>query len=462
MSRPVTGPRVGVVVVHYEAPRSLDLVLTALADSPVPLQVVVADDGSATPPDPGPRPYPVRVVTQPDLGFRAAAARNLGARALLEADPDVEALFFLDGDTIPTAGYVPALLAALQETAIEAPDRRALVVGRRRYADLAGLTPDEVLAFVAEPSRHSERVLPDTAWLDEGYAATELLRTADDRSYRFVISAVLGLTRELWEATGGFDDSFVGYGGEDWDLANRAWLAGADLRHAPNAVAWHDGPDASGRDVESDEHTRLSTKDLETRRVAEVVTEPGARDPGLLWANPDVVIEVDDDGWRSADTLLTCADLLRGTDARIWLSRGGILDDGTWPESDPRVQRRPVDERVRLRARHRVRVTRPLRLRTPLADLCARAPLDLPGLTIARTRDLARAQAAEAPTAPASSPPPAEVLDAVRASRPDGRLEAEWGWLTTDELPPLLPADRTSRTPSTRTPQTNPDPGGPR
>ncbi|MYW74740.1 glycosyltransferase, partial [Pseudonocardia sp. SID8383] len=67
---------------------------------------VVADDGSPEPPDPAALagPVPVRVVTQDDRGFRAAAARNRGA-AQVEGD----VLVFLDADTVPGPGFVAAL-----------------------------------------------------------------------------------------------------------------------------------------------------------------------------------------------------------------------------------------------------------------------------------------------------------------------------------------------------------------
>lgn len=419
---------IGIVVTHYEDPAGLDRVLTALEPA-TGITVVVADDGSGTLPIPGERPFPVQVVTQEDRGFRAAAARNLGARALLR-DSAVRDLLFLDGDTVPTLGYVARMVETLQRVGTQAPHRRALVVGRRRYADLDGLTPAEVAEFVASPD--PTRVLPDTAWLDEGYAATTDLAEADDRSYRFVISSVLGTTRELFTALDGFDESFVGYGGEDWDIANRAWLAGADLRHVPEAVAWHDGPDAAGREAAAladgrDPGEMRQAKRAETLRLAAVVTEPGARDPGLLWEVPDIAVEFDDSSMDAAEALLTCADLVRSSDARVWLSRGSILQNGTWPASDPRVLTGPIPEGVRARARHLVRVDRPVRLTRPLAELCGSAPVRLPGLSIDRTRDLARGDAAVQ----------TRTCDGIR--RPDSApsLEAEWGWKSPHDLPVL-------------------------
>ncbi|TFI15756.1 glycosyl transferase, partial [Micrococcus endophyticus] len=75
--------------------------------------------------------------------------------------------------------------------------------------------------------------LADPAWLREGYRTTDELRRADSTGYRYVISAVLTVAREVYEDAGGFDPAFVGYGGEDWELAHRLWRVGAALRHAP-------------------------------------------------------------------------------------------------------------------------------------------------------------------------------------------------------------------------------------
>jgi len=251
---PAPRPTVTVIVTHFQQQAQLDRTLAALTDQAD--DVVVADDGSAVAPV---VPAGVRLVRQVDLGFRAAAARNLGAAAATG-----EVLVFLDADTTPEPGFVDAIV----RRAAACPD--VLAVGRRRHADLSG----------------DGRELPEPTWLTEAYAASADLLHADGRSFRFVISAVLAVRRELFDDLGGFDERYVGYGGEDWDLAYRAWNAGAVLVHERAAVAWHDGPDRAGRPSD------LLEKDLETARLAALIPEPltrGAPLPALL---PDVLVDV--------------------------------------------------------------------------------------------------------------------------------------------------------------------------
>lgn len=397
--------RVAVVIPYYADQRRLDLVLAALElQTRTDFEVVVADDGSPEPPAVGRRPYAVRTVRQADLGFRASAARALGAAAT-EAD----VLCFLDGDTVPEPGYLAALVAVVDDG-----PRGTLAVGRRRHADLTGWDAADVTAWL-RGVRPGPPELTEPAWLADAYAASDNLRDADDRSYRFVISAVMALPRETYERAGGFDPGFVGYGGEDWDLAHRCWLAGADLRHVPGAVAWHDGPDFAGRSPA--EARRI--KDAETLQLAHVLTEPRARGAGLLWRRPETVVEVA--GVSEAGEVVRVADLLlRGTDAGVW-----FVDLAELPPllTDPRVHagRPPIDDLRR--ARHRVRATGAVSLRGTLAEVVAAGPATYAAgnrelLRVARTRDLNRGEA---------STPRRDAAAYGITGMADVGLEAWWG-----------------------------------
>jgi len=303
-------PRVSVIIPYFEAQAQLDLVLAGVARQDYPrsrLDVVVVDDGSRSPPDvtlgAGLR---VRVLRQDDQGFRAARARNLGARA---AEGDI--LVFLDGDTVPEPGFV----AAISRLPGSCPD--VVAVGRRRHADLSGLRPADLGSWWAGQLAVPE--LGEPAWLSEAYRRTGNLLQADRRSYRYLISAVLAMHRAMFDELGGFDERFVGYGGEDWELAHRSYVAGAVLAHIPGAVAWHDGPDwgerASAR--------RIGAKNEETAALSVLLPDPQARGPGQWLPYPSIVVCAPPMG---TDGLLATARtaFAGGADCGIWL--GGADD----------------------------------------------------------------------------------------------------------------------------------------
>ncbi|MCY1158797.1 MAG: putative glycosyltransferase [Citricoccus sp.] len=256
-------PEVSVVVPYYRDQAGLDLLLAALARQDLPasrVQVVIADDGSPESPRlPDRFPLDVQVVRQPDAGFRASAARALGASVA-----EGQVLAFLDGDMIPERDYL--------RRAVRLPSRspEAVVVGRRRHLDPAllqtGWRPGDAVP--------QDCVLEDPQWLERAYAGSRDLLDADSTSYRFVISAVLTVSRRIHDEAGGFDPSFVGYGGEDWEFAHRLWRTGALLAHEPAAVAWHAGPDFAGRE---DPLAARRVKNREALVLAGRISAPTAR-----------------------------------------------------------------------------------------------------------------------------------------------------------------------------------------
>lgn len=356
-----------VVVTHFEDEKRLRWVLDALAaqdDSSLHLHVVVADDGSATPPT---VPDDVMLVRQANEGFRAAAARNLGARA--GSSPFI---LFLDGDTVPTPGYCTTMVEVLRDASSKAPGVGALVVGARRHADLSAVAArgDDVVSWCAatDPEAPADGdVLAAPQWLRDGYARTNDLNDADDGDWRLVISAVMGITRDAFERLGGFDERLVGYGGEDWDLAYRAWNTGVVLRHAPSAVAWHDGPDAGERPG------LAQLKEGEQLALAARIPQPDVRGRHGIWRVPRVVVL-----WRPARTVAPSAEFaaleswLALGDVGIWCGerRSDVLAD------DPRVRADEPPDDVLQRAEFIVDVTLPRVLldADALSAACDEAP----------------------------------------------------------------------------------------
>lgn len=278
-AQPTTWPSVSVVIPYFENPAGLHAILQALEnqDYPGAIECVIADDGSAQAPQIPATSFPVTVVRQEDRGFRAAAARNLGARAATG-----EVLAFLDGDTVPRPQYLRHAVALTTQTP------NALVVGTRVHAD--GKEP---------------------RWLRDAWTDTNHLADADDSSWRFVISAVLTCSRSFFEQVGGFDETMVGYGGEDWEFAWRSWNRGALLWHSEQAIADHPDGDWGAR-TEHDAGA-IAQKNGESVMVAQRISHPMARPDHVVFesADIDVVLPQGATAWSDGVTEAVIAGWLK-------------------------------------------------------------------------------------------------------------------------------------------------------
>jgi glycosyltransferase involved in cell wall biosynthesis len=228
----VTAPRptLSVVVLTYDWPAALDVVLHALSESgDREFDVVVADDGSG--PETaavvsrwsevlGPR---LRHVWQPDDGWRSSRILNLAAR---EAQGDV--LVFLDGDCLPRRRFVEAVRRAalpgwflatkrlhLSAQLSERVLRQHLPVWRWSAMRWLVRAPREVVRSAREaggvglllPLRDRRR-----PWRE---GQPEFTPPFDGYGFCF------GVSRADFEAVNGWDMRFTGWGGEDVDLAVR-------------------------------------------------------------------------------------------------------------------------------------------------------------------------------------------------------------------------------------------------
>ncbi|MGW9627146.1 glycosyltransferase [Microbacterium sp. NPDC055521] len=316
-------PTVSVIVSHYDQPGELSRTLHGLAAQDYPrelLEVIVADDGS---PDRIDVPAGVIVVRQEDCGFRLAAVRNLGVRA-----SSGEVLCFLDADTSPEPGYVRAL------SRLPALLPEAVVVGRRRHADLSQVAPEVPIVDAVVG-----RELPEPGWLAQEYARSRDLLDADDRSYRFVIGAVIGCSRRMFDEVGGFDEAFTSYGGEDWEWAHRMWQAGAVFAHVRDAVAWHDGPEWADR-----EDSGMDRANAQTLRMQSVIPVSGSSPRALLHGAADLVVRVR--GEHSSAALFIMADSLFAAFPRARLQLDvvpeALADDPRVVDADGAVDARVV------------------------------------------------------------------------------------------------------------------------
>ncbi len=145
-----------------------------------------------------------------------ARARNLGA---LHAG-DVSVLVFLDVDCIPGERLV----------------ERYVDVGMRVGG--IGCGPVGYLPPSSTITDWSEAALREVAHVQPGRPAFgQPLRAS--RRYDLFWSLSFAIDRRSWDLVGGFDERFVGYGGEDTDFARTARDHGIGLHFLGDAPAFH-------------------------------------------------------------------------------------------------------------------------------------------------------------------------------------------------------------------------------
>jgi glycosyltransferase involved in cell wall biosynthesis len=226
--------RTSIILLTYERPDALELVLRGIARQTVPPdEVVVTDDGSG----PATRhtverlareiPAKVSFITQEHCGGRMARARNRGVAA---ATGDY--VIFLDGDMIPQRHFVEdhrsfarrgCFVQGSRVLASEPLTRTLLATGRLgvRFWD-RGL----------ERRRHTLRLsLARWAW------------GAPNRKAGGAKSCNLALWRDDVMRLNGFNEEMQGWGLEDGEFVIRALRMGLlrrDLRMGGSAVhLWH-------------------------------------------------------------------------------------------------------------------------------------------------------------------------------------------------------------------------------
>lgn len=181
----------------------------------MPQELIIVDMASRVPVTAESAPFPVHVVRLDGPGLPLAAARNAAARAA-----SGEILLFLDVDCIPMRDLT-------QEMAALAARSDALICAEVLYlgsGDARGDWDENDLRKRA--SGHPVREFPATGHRVEENAG-------------LFWSLVFAIRRERFEALGGFDESFTGYGAEDTDFGFRAKEAGIPLLFMGGAGAFH-------------------------------------------------------------------------------------------------------------------------------------------------------------------------------------------------------------------------------
>ncbi len=201
--------RVSVVIPAYNAADTLPATLAALCGQTVPpqdVEVIVVDDGSTDDTAHLASCHPVRLIRQENQG--PAAARNAGAKAAKG-----EVLVFTDADCEPEPAFLAEILRPFADAGVTG------VQGAYRTRQ-QGITP-----------RFAQ------AEFEDRYAFASRFPCLD-----LVATYAAAFRRDVFLATGGFDEAFPVANNEDTEFSYRLHQAGHRLVFAPGAVVFHRHP----------------------------------------------------------------------------------------------------------------------------------------------------------------------------------------------------------------------------
>ncbi len=234
-STPHDLPSASLIVTCYNKPDQLRVVLeSALDQTTLPCELIVADDGSQDAVRElvrelrGRSPVPIIHVWQPDEGFRLNRSRN-NALALATGDYVV----MLDGDCFVNRFFIEDHARQARQGRFLGGRRVHLNPSRRDYVLSTG--DRRITCF-------SRGIIKRTYAIRSRLLSTALskLERAQSGKCRRVYGANISFWREDALRANGFNELFVGYGGDDYEFLRRLMRMGIDCYRLRNlGVAYH-------------------------------------------------------------------------------------------------------------------------------------------------------------------------------------------------------------------------------
>ncbi|MFE2183124.1 glycosyltransferase [Streptomyces asiaticus] len=227
-------PRIAVVIPTYNRSALLRSTLAALARQRIPVsefEVVVSDDGSSDDTSDVVADFAdelrLKYHFQEDLGFRASAARNAGARRT-----SAPILVFLDAGVLPGPDFLSAHLSAqLSGSAVV-----GYIFG---YQPNGPVTTLDETAWALTPEQLIRNYGDSPEFRDVRHLAFERFNFDLENCavpWQWFWSGNCSVRAMDFWAVGGFDEDFRSWGGEDTELAYR--LFGHGARFVVSRAAW--------------------------------------------------------------------------------------------------------------------------------------------------------------------------------------------------------------------------------
>ncbi|EAU42139.1 hypothetical protein FP2506_16939 [Fulvimarina pelagi HTCC2506] len=194
----------------------VNLMLSLAEQTRPPDELVIAFMQEEVEPDLPEIGIPVRFLTVPGDVLPLARARNAAASA-----SHGDTMIFLDVDCIASPTLVESFEAA-------ATSERGLFLGEVLYLPEGALVEplDFATLDVVGIPHPSKPEMPQTSWRRE-------TNSGEFWGLSFA------LRKSLWDGLGGMDERFIGYGGEETDLAARLDKARIPVWWTANARAYH-------------------------------------------------------------------------------------------------------------------------------------------------------------------------------------------------------------------------------
>ena len=293
-SKPAYTLPVSVVIPVYNRREKLGKTIAALTHSSYPLsliEIVIADDGSSDSPE-SLIPlfkdfFPIKHVSQEDLGYRLSEIRNLGVR---EASNDC--IIILDCDMLPEPTLVESFMKYMHVS------KKAVLIGGRRYVNTDDLSIQDVLENIETVlNLPTQRVdtgrgpvgdeAPSEDWRYKFYHETEQAKSAQ-YAFRWLCGGNLCIDRQLHESVGGFDETFTAWGAEDQEYGYRLYRHGAWFIPVEGAEALHQEPPGG-----SNETDRESGKEITRDQLVEKCPAMYRKfEPGRVYEVPRLTVYI--------------------------------------------------------------------------------------------------------------------------------------------------------------------------
>ena len=231
-------PSVSLIITTYNWPEALSAVLDSVKhQKQLPNEVLIADDGSSD--DTRQMieqvalsfPCPLHHVWQEDKGFRAAAIRNKAA-----AQSQGDFIVFVDGDTLLPPGFIANHQRLARQRYFSAGNRVLL------SRDFTSEVLSEHIPVYQWSSNQFQKHQINRPWALRHFPLGPL-RLLKANKWKGVKTCNLGLWKQDLIAVNGFDETFIGWGYEDSELAIRLLNQGVkhlDCRFAATVIhLWH-------------------------------------------------------------------------------------------------------------------------------------------------------------------------------------------------------------------------------